>query len=289
VISDGGAVIAAGRCEHWTAEPGSLELSWGAGRRFLLSASVTDPGVADGLRRLLGAWREHLAELPGTGDEGTAAVINWPSRDVDGVAALLRHGLHPLEVIAARPARGRPSVGPAPVTRNGGGRHLDGRTLIRRAGVADTDVVARLGTEIIRFDSRFGAVNERPDTLPAMRHEVAGLLSGPVPWTWLAERDGAAVGMLAAQPPEAAAWIAPMTGIAPAAYLMLMFVDPGERAAGVGSALVDEFHREAEAAGVAVILLHYAQLNPLSMPFWSRHRYRPLWTTWQALPARAIR
>jgi GNAT superfamily N-acetyltransferase len=68
-----------------------------------------------------------------------------------------------------------------------------------------------------------------------------------------------------------------------------MFVRPGERGTGVGSALVDEFHREAEAVGVAVTLLHYEQLNPLSMPFWSRHGYRPLWTTWQAWPASAIR
>ena len=288
IISDDGAVSAAGRCEHWAAEPGSLDLSWGAARRFQLSAAVADPGVADGLGRLLAAWREHLAGLRDAGDEDTSAVLNWPSRDADGIATLLKHGLDPLEVIAARPTPRRPS-GPASVIQNGGVLRLDGRTLIRRAGPADADVVARLGTEIIRFDSRFGAVNERPDTQTALRHEAAGLLAGPAPWTWLAERDGEAVGMLAAQPPAAAAWIAPMTGVAPAAYLMLMFVEPGERGAGVGSALVDVFHHEAEAAGAAVILLHYEQLNPLSMPFWSRHGYRPLWTTWQASPARAIR
>jgi GNAT superfamily N-acetyltransferase len=284
-----GAVIAAGRCEHWVGEPGSLELSWGAGRRFQLSASVADPGVADGLGRLLTAWREHLAAVPGTGEEDTAAVLNWPSRDADGIAALLRHGLDPLEVLAARPVRHRPSAGQAPLSPNGAVLRLDGRTLLRRAGPADAGVVARLGTEVVRFDSRFGAGRERPDTLTAMRHETAGLLTGPAPWAWLAERDGQAVGMLVAQPPAAAAWVAPMTGVAPAAYLMLMFVAPGERGAGVGSALVDEFHREAEAAGVAVILLHYEQLNPLSVPFWSRHGYRPLWTTWQASPARALR
>lgn len=289
VITDDGAVIAAGRCEHWAAAPGSLDLSWGAARRFQLAAEVAGPGVADGLGRLLVAWREHLASVPDAGDADTAAVLNWPSRDADGVAALLKHGLDPLEVIAARPTRHRPAAGPSSATPHDSVLRLDGHTVLRRAGVADTDVVARLGLEIIRFDARFGAVNERPNTLTALRHEVAGLLAGPAPWTWLAERDGEAVGMLAAQPPEAAAWIAPMTGTAPAAYLMLMFVAPGERGTGVGSALVDEFHREAEAAGVAVILLHYEQLNPVSMPFWSRHGYRPLWTTWQASPASAIR
>lgn len=48
-------------------------------------------------------------------------------------------------------------------------------------------------------------------------------------------------------------------------------------------------HREAEATGVATTLLHYAQVNPLSAPFWSQQGYRPLWTVWEATPARAFR
>ena len=214
VVAEHDAAVAVGRCEHWTAEPGSVELSWGAARRFRLSAAVADPDVTGRLGRLLALWRGHLAALPGTGDADTAAVVNWPSRDVDGI--------------------------------------------------------------------------ERPDTLPALRLQAAGLLAGPSPWTWLAERDGEAVAMLAAQRPEAAGWIAPMTGLAPAAYLTLMFVRPEDRGSGVAGALVDEFHRAAGTAGVAVTLLHYAQLNPLSVPFWSRRGYRPLWTTWQATPARSI-
>jgi GNAT superfamily N-acetyltransferase len=289
VVGEHDAAVAVGRCEHWTAEPGSLELSWGAARRFQLSAAVADPDVGGRLGRLLALWREHLAALPGTGDADTAAVVNWPSRDVDGIAALLRHGLDPLEVLAARTGPPRPPASPRAVPRNGGVLRADSPYPIRRAGPADTEVVARLGLEIIRFDSRFGNVSERPDTLAALRHETAGLLAGPAPWTWLAERDGEAVAMLAAQPPEAAGWIAPMTGLAPAAYLMLMFVRPGERGSGVAGVLVDEFHREADAAGVAVTLLHYAQLNPLSVPFWSRRGYRPLWTTWQATPTSAVR
>jgi len=287
VVSDDGVVIAAGRCEHWAAEPGSLDLSWGAARRFQLTATVDGPGVADGLGRLLMAWREHLAGLPGTDEADTAALVNWPSRDSGGIATLLRHGLDPLEVIAARVTR-HPVSRQRPTVPDGGALTLNRHTLIRRAGPADTETVARLGTQVVRFDTQFGSVNERPDTLAAMRRAATGLLAGPEPWTWLAERDGEPVGLLAAQRPADAAWIAPMTGVAPAAYLMLMFVEPGERAAGLGSALVDEFHRTAEADGVAVVLLHYEQLNPFSMPFWSRHGYRPLWTTWSASPARAI-
>ena len=288
VAGAGGQVRAAARCDHWTGAPGSLDLSWGATRRFQLTALVADGAVADGLDELLSLWRAHLAGVPGAGDADTAAVVNWPSRDADGIAALLRHGLAPLEVLAAR-STPRRMPGPAPVIPNDPVLRAGGPLLIRRAGPADVEVVARLGLEIIRWDARFGTVNERADTLGALRLEVAGLLAGPQPWTWLAECDGAAVGMLAAQRPADAGWITPLTGTAPAAYLMLMFVAPGERGAGVGAALVAEFHRELDQAGVPVTLLHYELLNPLSAPFWNRHGYRPLWTTWQATPARALR
>jgi hypothetical protein len=36
-------------------------------------------------------------------------------------------------------------------------------------------------------------------------------------------------------------------------------------------------------------LLHYAQLNPLSAPFWNRMGYRPLWTGWEVRPAVSLR
>ena len=286
VVSAEGGTIVTGRCEHWAGAPGSLDLSWGAARRFQLFAMVADAGLASGLGQLLSQWRDHLAELPGTGDEDTAAVVNWPSRDVDGIATLLRHGLDPLEVLAVRTAPRRGGAHPpsdAPLLRAGGSLR------IRRAGPGDIEAVARLGLEIIRFDSRFAAVTERADSMDALRREAAELVAGPAPWTWLAERDDEPVAMLAAQRPAAAGWITPMTSLAPAAYLMLMFVQPGVRGAGVGAALVGQFHREADAAGMAAILLHHAQLNPLSAPFWSRQGYRPLWTSWQALPARAVR
>jgi len=285
VAGPGGTIAAAGSCEHWADAPGSLDLSWGAARRFQLAVAVADPDVAGALGQLLVLWRDHLAGLPETGAEDTAAVVNWPSRDVDGIATLLRRGLDPLEVLAVRTAPRRAPAVPAAAPHAGS----LGRLRIRRAGPADIESVARLGIEIIRFDSRFGTVNERAGTLDALRREAAGLVAGPEPWTWLAERDGEPVAMLAAQRPEAAGWITPMVRRAPAAYLMLMFVQPGERGDGVGAALADVFHREADAAGVAVTLLHYEQLNPLSAPFWSRQGYRPLWTTWQATPARAVR
>jgi GNAT superfamily N-acetyltransferase len=269
------------------AEPGSLDLSWGAARRFQLITAIAGPDVAAGLGQLLGQWHDHLAGLRESGAADAAAIVTWPSRDAGGVATLLRHGFDPLEVLAARTAPRGHAAEPLAAGAPGSPVGRDCSLRVRRAVPGDADVVARLAIEVIRFDASFGAVNERPDTLAALRREAAGLLAGPEPWTWLAERDGDAVALLAAQRPDAARWIAPMVRQAPAAYLMLMFVQPAERGSGIGGMLVQKFHREADAAGVAVTLLHYEQLNPLSVPFWSRHGYRPLWTTWQAVPARA--
>lgn len=274
----GGPALAVGACEHWVGEPGSMDLTWGAARRFKLTPQLAGPDVAGGLDQLLSGWREHLAGAPGSTEEDTAAVVTWPTRDIDGVKPLLRHGLAPLAVIAAR-AAGRGPAGPAAP---------DGLQ-IRRAGPADLDTVAELGMATVRYDAHFGTVIERPHSAGALRRDAAPLLDAADPWIWLAERDGEPAGLLYAEPPEAAGWIAPMTGLAPVAYLELMVVLAGLRGQGVGAALVDEFHRTADAAGVTVTLLHYEQLNPLSGPFWSHRGYRPLWTSWEARPAQTLR
>jgi GNAT superfamily N-acetyltransferase len=278
---------AAATCEHFQAAPGTLDTAWSTARRFQLAPQITGPDIGGTLDRLLGQWRDHLAGLPGTDNQDTAAALTWPSRDIDGVKALVRRGFAPLGVVAARatsrspaPGDGRPPAAAGP-----------GRTgaRIRRAGPGDIDAVVRLGLEVIRYDAHFSNGGERPDTLPALRREAGEMLTGPEPWMWLAERDGAAIGLLAAQRPELAGWIAPLVRPAPVAYLMLMFVAPGERAGGIGTELVARLHADIGAAGVPVTLLHYEQVNPLSAPFWSQQGYRPLWITWEARPARAIR
>lgn len=284
VTGPGGQPAAVGTCQHWCGQPGSLDLAWGASRRYHLNAVTGGPQVPASLDQLLTRWREHLAADPQSAADDTAAVVTWPSRDIDGPATLLRHGLVPLTVIAARPAGARtPTAGgatpasPAPPA------------VIRRAGPADCGVVARMSMQVVRFDQHFGDVIERAETAAALQRDAARLLAQPQPWTWLAERGGRAVGLVQAEPPAAAAWIAPMAGPAPAAYLGELFVDPGERGTGIGSALTARLHQETEASGVAVTLLHYALLNPLSGPFWNRQAYRPLWTIWEARPARTLR
>ena len=279
VAGAGREPAATGTCEHHQGSAESLDLTWGAARRFQLTVRLAGPDAETALDQLLSLWRDHLDGVPGADGEDAAAIVTWPSRDIDGAATLLRHGLAPLAVIAAR-ATGRRPAGPAAAQQD-----LE----IRRAGPADIDAVVRLGLEVIRFDAHFGSVTERPGTADALRREAAGLLAVPGTWIWLAERDDAAIGMLCAERPESAAWIAPMVRGAPVAYLLLMGVTPGHRGSGVGAAMVARLHREIEAAGVAVTLLHYAQINPLSAPFWSQQGYRPLWTAYEARPARIFR
>lgn len=275
----GGDLVAAGSCKHITVAPGSLDLIEGAALRFQLTPFVTGPDALTSLDKLLSRWRDHLAAVHEAAGEDTAAIVTWPSRDVAGVRALVAHGLVPLDVIAANSRSRRPAMGadcPAGVR-------------IRRAGPADLDVVAQMGMDVVRFDAHFGGVIERPGAAEALRAEIARLLDDYEPWAWLAEREGDPVGVLVAERPESAAWIAPRTCRSPMAYLMLAFVAPAERGAGVGAALTRRLHREAAAAGVSVILLQYEQVNPLAVPFWGQQGYRPLWTTWEARPARTLR
>lgn len=270
-------LAAAGSCQHVAVES-SLDLIEGAALRFLLAPYVAGPDALTALDKLLSRWRDHLATVPEAAGEDTAAVIAWPSRDVAGVRALVAHGLVPLGVIAARPANWPPAmIADCPPG-----------VRIRRAGPADLDVAAQMGMDVVRFDTHFGGVIERPGTAEALRAEIARLLDDREPWAWLAEREGDPVGLLVAERPEIAGWIARRTCRSPVAYLLLLFVAPAERGAGVGAALAGRLHSEAAAASVSVILLQYEQVNPLAVPFWGRQGYRPLWTTWEARPARML-
>ena len=253
VTGDNGRLAGLGVCVHQHIPPQSLNQTWGAADRFTLVPRLPGQDVAATAGALLAQWRDHLSGVGAARGPDTSASVVWPSLDVTGVQALLRHGLQPLTVIAART---RPNGPPAPPRRAFG-------VTIRDAGPADVDQVLDLELRLIRYDMHFGGPVWRGATAELVRDEVRDSLARGATWTWLAERNGKAVGLLVAQPPQEAGWIAGMTRVAPAAYLQTMFVDARERGTGVGSALVKNLHAQLDVLGVAVTLLHHSQVNPL--------------------------
>jgi GNAT superfamily N-acetyltransferase len=283
VNGDNGRLAGLGVCVHHHLPADSLNQTWGAADRFTLVPRLAGQDVVAPADALLSQWRDHLAGVAAARGADTSATVVWPSQDITGIQALLRHGLQPLTVIAARP-RPRTPQRQRPYAQRGAFG-----VAIRPAGPADEEQVLDLELRLIRYDMHFGGPVWRPATAKLVRDEIRGSLARRATWTWLAERAGRAVGLLVAQPPQEAGWIEGMTNPSPAAYLQTMFVDSRERGTGIGSALVRQLHAQLDAAGVAVTLLHHSQVNPLSAPFWYRMGYRPLWTSWEARPVSALR
>jgi GNAT superfamily N-acetyltransferase len=268
-----------GVCQHESVPADTLAQTWGAATRFMLTLRLRESGL-QAADELLARWRDHLAGLAEAAADDTSAVVNWPTREVSGVLSLLRHGLQPIAVVAGRP-RGRPAPAEGTATA--------ADLVIRQAGPDDLDVVTELEMAVVRYDSYFGGSIPRPATEALVRAEVGAALRYVPAWIWIAERAGQPVGVTIVEPPEDAAWIAPMTRPGSTAYLRIGFVRPDERGGGIGATLVRHVHDQLDARGVEVTLLHYAQVNPLSGPFWNRMGYRPLWTSWEARPAAALR
>ena len=279
VSGENGRPAGLGVCVHQHIPPQSLNQTWGAADRFTLVPRLPGQDIGAAADQLLSQWRDHLAGIGASRGPDTSASVVWPSMDITGIQALLRHGLQPLTVIAART---RPNGPPSPPRRAFG-------VTIRAAGPADEEQVLDLELRLIRYDLHFGGPVWREATARLVRDEIRDSLTRTDPWTWLAERNGRAVGLLVAQAPQEAGWIAGMTSKSPAAYLQTMFVDAQERGTGIGAALVRNLHARLDGMGVAVTLLHHSQVNPLSAPFWYRMGYRPLWTSWEARPASALR
>jgi GNAT superfamily N-acetyltransferase len=269
-----------GICLHQHVPADTLAQTWGTAVKFVLTLRLRGPDTPAAADDLLAQWRDHLAGVPEAGAEDTAAIVNWPARDITGVLVLLRHGLQPITVLAARPA-GRPV--PAD-----GADAVPG-LVIRAAGPGDVDVVTEMEMGLVRYDAHFGGSIPRPATRDLVRAGTRAALGRSPAWIWLAELDRRPVGLAVVEPPEAAAWIAAMARPGTTAYLPTMFVRPDERSGGIGTALVRQVHGELDARGIDLTLLHYSQVNPLSGPFWHRMGYRPLWSTWEARPASAPR
>jgi predicted N-acetyltransferase YhbS len=192
----------------------------------------------------------------------------------------LGHGLIPAVVVAVR-AAGRP-MAPAP---------LPAGVTIRPLAERDVDGAAALQLAVVEWDAQFGGVHLRPSTPARSRDEVLAQLGHEPVTAWVAERAGRVAGYVSIEWPDHASWVAGMVAgdRGRTAYLGCMSVGTGLRSGGIGAALAAHVHGHLDTAGVQRTLLHYAAMNPLSAPFWSRCGYRPLWTTWEAVPHTALR
>jgi predicted N-acetyltransferase YhbS len=278
VAGANGRPAGVGVCRHRQIPDDALDQVWGTVTRLDLTPVLPDPDTSAALDALLEQWRDHLAALPEASGEDSAAMISWPSRDVSGIKALLKHGMQPIAVLAVRPAGRAILAGSS-----------DPGVVIREARPDDLDAVTELEMGVIRYDAQFGAAIMRPATEALVRKDTRTVLTERPGWVWVAERDGRVVGLIHVQPPEESAWIAFMTRPGTTVYLQTMFVSPDERSGGLGAALVKRAHDELDARGISTTLLHHAQMNPLSTPFWNRMGYRPLWTGWETRPATALR
>src|SRR5215469_12914325 len=171
VNGDNGRLAGLGVCVHHHLPADSLNQTWGAADRFTLVPRLAGQDVGAPADMLLSQWRAHLAGVAAAHGADTSATVVWPSLDITGIQALLRHGLQPLTVIAARQ---RPHALPGPQTSQGNhappGPHTSqgnhalqdnhaqrapfGAT-IRLAGPADEEQVLDLELRLIRYDMHF--------------------------------------------------------------------------------------------------------------------------------------
>jgi GNAT superfamily N-acetyltransferase len=257
----------------------SLGATWSELRRHSLSQiRIAGPDAAEGMRLLLAAWRERLAEYPVPDHGESTAVLSWASRDDEVVKVLRGSGLVPTTVLAARTSAAAPR------------RELAGVT-VRQIDVADLGVVTQLHEMLVRFDDSFGGAHWRPSTSARMREFVADVIESPHNRAWVAEVDGQVIGACSVEWPDTAGWATAGVAVDPGrvAYIGTVFVAPSRRGSGIGSVLVGHVHRELELAGILLPVLHYAPMNPLSTAFWLRTGYRPVMTTWSAQPHTVLR
>ncbi|WP_435738810.1 GNAT family N-acetyltransferase [Cellulosimicrobium sp. PMB13] len=261
-------------------------------RERRLRARAAGPDVPGAVAALVGTWfaevrTDHapgrLAPASEPQDAGSVAApsdeglaLLWPSRDVEAVAALAASGLRPVAHLAAR-RDARPG---------GSSADLPTGVVLRDAVPADVEAVVEHQLAELALDALVGSARVREDARATLAPQVAAAVARPDTTVLVAERvgpDASVLGVVAVEPPRLSGLVAGAVTRSPAAYVVLLHVDDALRGRGLGSALVEGALarvRDASGAGTTV-LLHHGVLNPLSAPFWARHGFRPVLTTWE--------
>lgn len=225
---------------------------------------------------LLRRWRDLVADRPDTGAD-SSCVVTWPSRDVAASREFLRHGLAALTVLAVRTTSAA----------NHPPRDVDAR--VRPASPDDLPAMLRLAMAELEYSAQVGAATMRPNA-SAVKEESLRQWFTPLSTALLAEIDGTVVGMAQFRLSRVDESSEPR--LLPNGcwgYVHCVSVLPEARGRGIGDRLVAEVHAELDRRWVRGVCLYYNLANPLSSVFWPRHGYRPLWTIWEARPARALR
>ena len=91
VTGDNGRIAGLGVCVHQHIPPQSLNQTWGAADRFTLVPRLPGQDIGGSADLLLAQWRDHLAGVGAARGPDTSASVVWPSLDITGVQALLKH------------------------------------------------------------------------------------------------------------------------------------------------------------------------------------------------------
>lgn len=274
-------------------------------REHRLRARAAGPDVTAATAALLDAWVDRArrgadpepAGPPPADDVAPALrpvpaahglAVAWPSRDTEAVAALAGRGMYPAVHLAAR-QHARPSDG---------GASPPAGVVLRDATVADVAAVVEHQLAELAYDELVGAARVRAAARGSMTPLVAAAVSREDSVVLVAVPDGGrpttpadgprhvpdeVLGVVAVEPPQRSSWVAGAVDRGPVAYVVLLHVSPRARGAALGAALVGAaLARVRELSGPdTVVLLHHGVLNPLSAPFWARHGFRPVLTTWE--------
>lgn len=253
---------------------------WGALRRHTLDARIAgdDPRAAFG--GLLDAWLARIAETATPGDAETSVQIAVPSRDTAIIKPLMERGFAPSGVQAVR-LLPRGAAGPAPSLPVS----LDG-AVVRLARIDDAPALGLLDDALLRLEDQYGGVVARPGAAQMFAEAYVERLGRAPDTTWVLERAGRITGFVHVMPHDGSPEPdAPALALDGGQDLVVMYLDPSERGAGLGAAFAGLAHSILDAAGTPYIMLSYAAANPRSGPFWMRMGYRPLVTVWQRRPA----
>lgn len=267
----------AGVLTHSRFAPGSATTLWSAAELWELHP-LLGAAAGPGLAALLAEWRKFGART-GSGAD-SACLLTWPSRDAEAAKPLLDNGFVPLTNLAVRTVRAGSPAHRAP----------QAGVTVRRATIADLDVVLTLELAELAYSALVGAAIARPDAAAVkraalVRHFEQGDL------IWLAERDGLPVGVAHCR-------LIDVTGASLTAlrlrqgrwgYVNCLSVAAEGRGGGVGRELMAVAHHELLASGASGTFLYVNPPNPLASVFWARQGYRPLWTSWELRPANAFR